>query len=146
MCVGTPRITSRYFKLLNSGHRSASDTIVKKKEKHRHLIRLSYPLFSSLPTHTHTHTHTHTRARARAVLRLEFDVTFRVLTTTLHPTSLSFPFNYHFLRYVLYAIPSIFKIQASSVLPFPEVLTPPLSLPACVSLFARLENVLLAVE
>lgn len=118
MCVGTwkpSRITSRYFKLPDSRHRSERPTEVVKNytEKCRNLIRLPYHPPLQLPAHT------------RAVLLpFEFGVTFRVLATTLHPTPLSLSFS---LPFNLLSFPSLYPLFLKSKLlpslPFSEVLT-----------------------
>lgn len=85
-----------------------------KNKKRRNLIRLPYPLSSSPPTHAPLF---HLSLASRSE--------FWQPPYILHPSlSLSlFRLTYYrFLRYTLY-VPSIFKIPASPVLPFPEVLT-----------------------
>lgn len=123
------RITSRYFKLPDSRHRSEHPTEIVKNytEKCRNLIRLPYHPPLQLPAHT------------RAVLPFEFGVIFRVLATTLHPTPLSLSFS---LPFNLLSFPSLYPLFLKSKLlpslPFSEVLT---LLSLCprvfLSLFAR---------
>lgn len=112
--IGTLRIPRLVLSDFTIGHHS---TIVKKK-KCRNLICLPCFLFSSPPS-------------TRAAHPFGFDITFRVLATTLCLSLFNLFPSLHT------HVPSIFKIETSSVLRFPEVLTLPSLRPACVSLFAR---------